>query len=101
MDKKHAIKIAKAFSNKVKDIIPVENIILFGSYSKGNYHKWSDIDIAIVVKNNKFDYFDIYKKLGNISLKIDSRIEPIIIDSTKDYSGFLETIKKEGIEVFS
>lgn len=99
MDKKYAVSIAKKFSKEIKDIISVENVYLFGSYARGNNHKWSDIDVAIIVKNSNFDYFDIYKKLGKITLKLDTRIEPVIINSKKDYSGFLETIKKEGIKV--
>ncbi|HAX49082.1 MAG TPA: nucleotidyltransferase domain-containing protein [Ignavibacteria bacterium] len=101
MDKKYALNIAKRFSAEIKNIISAENVILFGSYAKGNYHKWSDIDIAIIVKNSNFDYFDIYKKLGAITLKLDTRIEPIIMDRTKDYSGFIESIKKEGIVIRS
>ncbi|MBI5727380.1 MAG: nucleotidyltransferase domain-containing protein [Ignavibacteriales bacterium] len=97
MDKKHAINIAKKFSNEIKNIIKAENVILFGSYARGNFHNWSDIDIAIIVKNSNFDYFDVYKKLGNITLKLNTRIEPIIIDKSKDYSGFIDNIKKEGI----
>ena len=28
--------------------IPIKEAILFGSYAKGNYQEWSDIDIALV-----------------------------------------------------
>ncbi len=28
--------------------IPVKQAILFGSYAKGNYDEWSDIDLALV-----------------------------------------------------
>lgn len=101
MDKKYAIKIAKKFSMEAKDILPVEKILLFGSFAKGKNHKWSDIDIAIVVKNINFDYFEAYKKLGKVSLRLDTRIEPIILGKTKDLSGFLETIQKEGILIYS
>lgn len=101
MDKKYAINIAKKFSNEVKNILPVEKIFLFGSFASGRNHKWSDIDIAIVVKKIDFDYFDIYKKLGKVTMRLDTRIEPIILDKSKDYSGFLDTIKKEGIVVYS
>lgn len=101
MDKKYAINIAKKFSDEVKNILPVEKIFLFGSFASGRNHKWSDIDIAIVVKKIDFDYFDIYKKLGKVTMRLDTRIEPIILDKSKDYSGFLDTIKKEGIVVYS
>ena len=45
----------------------------------------------------------LYGKLGDAVIKLDTRIEPIIIDKdkSKDYSGFLETIYKEGIVVYS
>ena len=101
MDKKYAVNIAKKFSSEVKKLLPVDKIVLFGSFAKGTNHKWSDIDIAVVVKNTDFDFFDMYQKLGNISLKIDTRIETLIIDRTKDYSGFLKTINNEGIVIYS
>jgi uncharacterized protein len=50
-------------------------IILFGSYAKGNYHKDSDIDVAVILKdyNNKIE---TQVDLMRIRRKIDSRIEP-------------------------
>lgn len=101
MDKKYAINITKKFSDEIKKILPVEKIVLFGSFAKGNNHKWSDIDIAVVVKKFDFDYFEAYRKLGNVSIKLDTRIEPIIIDKSKDFSGFLKTIYNEGIIIYS
>ncbi len=101
MDKKYAINISKKFSNAVKNLFPVEKIILFGSYARGTNHKWSDIDLAVVVKKFDFDFFDAYRKLGNVTIKLDTRIEPIIIDKTKDFSGFLKSIYNEGIVIYS
>ncbi|MFA4831233.1 MAG: nucleotidyltransferase domain-containing protein [Patescibacteria group bacterium] len=31
-----------------KNKVPLEQVYLFGSWAKGNPHKWSDIDLAIV-----------------------------------------------------
>ena len=101
MDKKYAINIAKKFSKEVKGFFPIKKIVLFGSFAKGTNHKWSDIDIAVVVKNFDFDFFEAYQKLGKISIKLDTRIEPIIIEESKDFSGFLKTIYKEGIVIYS
>jgi uncharacterized protein len=101
MDKRYALNITKKFSNEIKDFFPIEKVILFGSFAKGTNHKWSDIDIAVIVKKFDFDFFEAYRKLGNATLKLDTRIEPIILEKGKDFSGFLDTIYKEGIVVYS
>ncbi len=52
-----------------------KKLILFGSYAKGNFHRDSDIDIAVV-----FDDFDnvlhMQWELMRLRRDIDSRIEP-------------------------
>jgi len=101
MDKKYAIRISKKFSKEIQNLFPVEKIVLFGSFARGTNHKWSDIDIAVVVNKYDFDFFETYRKLGTITLKLDTRLEPVIIDKSKDYSGFLKAIYKEGIIIYS
>lgn len=101
MDKKYAIDITKKFSEEIRKLFPIEKVVLFGSFVKGTNNKWSDIDIAVIVNKSNFDFFEAYRKLGNVSLKLDARIETIIIDKTKDFSGFLNMISKEGIVVFT
>ncbi len=41
-------RIKKYFNALSKNNIPIQEAVLFGSYAKGDYHKWSDIDIALV-----------------------------------------------------
>ena len=41
------LNIITDYINKLKQQIPVEKVVLFGSYAKGNYTKDSDIDLAI------------------------------------------------------
>lgn len=41
-------KILDQFIIETQKRIPVQKIILFGSYAKGNPKKWSDIDIAVI-----------------------------------------------------
>ncbi|MBI2415912.1 MAG: nucleotidyltransferase domain-containing protein [Candidatus Kerfeldbacteria bacterium] len=31
-----------------KNGLPVQSAFIFGSYAKGNYHKWSDVDVCII-----------------------------------------------------
>ena len=86
----------------IKKNIPVDLLVLFGSYAKGNFHEDSDLDIAVISpvfgKNRLFERIH----LMNISAKIDSKIEPHPI-STKDWKeGWKEIvheINKTGIPV--
>jgi predicted nucleotidyltransferase len=75
MDKRTAIAIAQKYATVVKSAFDCDKIILFGSYSKGNFDEHSDIDIAVV-----FDDYDnsIQRQVELLKLTrhVDSRIEP-------------------------
>ncbi|MBP9192541.1 MAG: nucleotidyltransferase domain-containing protein [Ignavibacteria bacterium] len=75
MDKSNVIDIAKEFAKVVKKKYEYKNIILFGSYAKGNSRNESDIDIAIVFKDYD-DSIDMQLELMRLRRKIDTRIEP-------------------------
>ncbi len=75
MDKTEAIKIAQRYASAVKSKFNYINIILFGSYAKGNFNEDSDIDIAIVFKDYS-NLMDMQLELMRLRRKIDSRIEP-------------------------
>jgi len=96
MDKKTSTALNR-FSKKVKEFLAVEEIILFGSYAKGEQKYGSDIDIAVVVSDFEGDFLELNAKLFSIVRNIDLRIEPIILDRKNDRSGFLESIEKYGI----
>lgn len=55
--------------------IPVQRAILFGSYACGNYHEWSDIDLAIVSEIFIGSRFDDKNKIRHIYLSISSDLE--------------------------
>jgi predicted nucleotidyltransferase len=81
--------------------IPIRKAILFGSYARGNYHEWSDIDIALVsdvfVGNRMTDR----KKIRKITLQIGSDIEPLPYN-TKDFNEenpLAKEIIETGIEI--
>jgi len=57
--------------------IPIKEAILFGSYAKGNYQKWSDIDIALVSDIFEGNRIDDKDKIRRITLSISSEIEVI------------------------
>ena len=75
MDKNDALNIARQFAALVKTNYDCEQIFLFGSYVKDNFHDESDIDIAVILKG--FDNpIDTQLELMRLRRKIDSRIEP-------------------------
>ena len=41
-------KITRYLDELRKNNIPVSKAYLFGSYARGTYNRWSDIDIALV-----------------------------------------------------
>lgn len=72
VDYKRLMKELKNISGKIKkDKSEVSKIILFGSFAKGNFTPYSDIDIAIIVKNSnknfiqrQDDFIDYFNSLG-------------------------------------
>lgn len=96
----NVIEIAERFAEKVKSYILVKMIVIYGSYLKGTADENSDIDIAVVVDNIEGDYLKISAELFNLVRGINKKIEPILLSTKKDKSGFLENILKHGKIVY-
>jgi len=101
MDQKRAVEIIKKYIRHLrKNKYDVGKAYLFGSYAKGNFNEYSDIDIVLVIKNRP-DSFDLQVELLNLTWDIDTRIEPHLLDE-EDLNTFhplADEIKKYGIEV--
>ena len=57
--------------------IPIKKTILFGSYARGNYQEWSDIDIALVSDIFEGNRIDDKNKIRKITLSVSSESEVI------------------------
>jgi predicted nucleotidyltransferase len=79
--------------------ISVTAAYLFGSYAKGNPHKWSDVDIAIISPDFSSSRFENSLRLMKIASEIDLSIEPVAYnpESFVDEDPLVWEIKKEGI----
>ncbi len=99
MDKNEVINKVKRYKVLLKDYFNFETVYLFGSYARDTYDENSDIDVAIVVSDITDDFFSVNPLLWKLRRQIDDRIEPILIDRNNDRSGFLEEIKRNGIEI--
>jgi uncharacterized protein len=100
MDKAEAIDKVKDYAEQVIKHFDVKNVVLYGSFARNNARKYSDIDVAVVVKNIDRDFFDYAPLLWKLTRNIDVRIEPILIEEDNDVSGFLDEIYKYGIIVY-
>ena len=56
--------------------LPVEKVILFGSYSRNEQKEFSDIDIAVVMKEYYKDRFDTRLELMKYAREFEDVIEP-------------------------
>ena len=60
----------------IKKGIPVDQMILFGSYAKGQPKPWSDLDVCVVSKSFGKDSYDEMVRLMIIASDIEPRLEP-------------------------
>jgi len=76
--REEAIRTARVFAEEVRGCFGRVSVVLVGSYARGDFNEWSDIDILIVVKG----------VLGNPLERIDylldrcpppTGVEPIIL----------------------
>lgn len=82
--------------------IPVERIILFGSYAKGTAHTWSDLDLCVVSPQFGKHPFDEGVKLMTIRTNDLLDIEPHPFspeDLADKYDPLASEIRKYGIRV--
>lgn len=64
------------------DGIPIEKIILFGSYAKGTAKPWSDLDLCVVSPIFGKDSHDEMVRLMKLTSTVDDMIEPHPYNST-------------------
>ena len=94
MDKDQVLEIATRYFELVSKELKPRKVLLFGSYARGNWHEFSDIDIAIVVDSIDGDFLDMASMLYRLRRDIDDRIKPVLIEESTYSSGFLEEITK-------
>lgn len=81
--------------------IPIRQAILFGSYAQGNYHEWSDIDIALISDIFEGDRIKDRNKIRKITLSVSYDIE-VLPYSPKDFTNedpFVKEIIDSGIKI--
>ena len=89
--------IAKAESDKIN----ISEAILFGSYAKGDYNEFSDIDLALVSENFEGLRFNDNMRLMKSVLSVSSEIEthPFTPSDFTSDNPFVKEILRTGIRI--
>lgn len=97
MDQREVLRIAKEYASSVRMVLPGSGVYLYGSYARGNAGRDSDIDIAVIVDELPEDYLGTLALLWRLTRGDYIDIEPVLLKSSDDKSGFLSTVLKTGI----
>ncbi len=94
----------RRFGDKARLVYPVEKMLLYGSYAKGDQRPDSDIDVAVVVDlQDHLARIDITSQLMHLAGQVDPAIEPkcVFIDEYKscDRASILFEILRTAIEI--
>ena len=100
MDKARALIVARQYADAVVKEMSPSKVILFGSYAKGNANETSDIDIAVIFDGFQGDWFQTCVKLSYLTWDINTAIEPVLLDSQDDKTGFIEEVIQSGELVY-
>jgi predicted nucleotidyltransferase len=100
LDKGTVIKTVERYADIVTRELSPAAVVLYGSYAKGNAHEDSDIDVAVIFDGFKGDWLKASSYLWRLRRGISYDIEPILLDSTQDKSGFVANIFKTGQVIY-
>ena len=100
MDKKEIDKKLKKYVSLIREEYSPKKIVLYGSYARGNYTEYSDIDVAVIVEEIKGDFLELITRLYKLRRNIDTKIEPVLLEENNDRSGFLESIMEYGKVIY-
>jgi predicted nucleotidyltransferase len=100
LDKESVINVVERYAQAINKEFSPSAVVLFGSYINGTPHDDSDIDVGIVFNGFTGDWRQTATRLQRLRRDISFDIEPHLLDSTNDKSGFVRYILKTGQIIF-
>lgn len=77
---------------------PFQKAILFGSYAKGNPHKYSDIDLAVWSSKFTEPYFSIIEKVAPLRRTFKNiELHPFALEDNSENNPFIKEIENTGL----
>jgi predicted nucleotidyltransferase len=101
LDQGTVIDAVQQYADAVTKEFSPTAIVLYGSYVKGHPTKDSDIDVAVIFNGFSGDWLEASARLWHLTRNVSTYIEPILLDSTEDRSGFIRNIYKTGQVIYS
>jgi len=96
LDQTTVVDTVRQYADIVVQEFSPNAIILYGSHAKGNPNEDSDIDVAVIFNGFSGDWLGVSARLWNLTRKVSTYIEPVLLDSSEDKSGFVRNIYKTG-----
>jgi predicted nucleotidyltransferase len=100
MDQGRVIDCVRTFADKTREALEVQQVILFGSHVKGTAREDSDIDVAVITDAPVADWLTTAATLFRIAGDINLDLEPHLLDSASDRSGFLAHLRRTGQVIY-
>lgn len=87
----------------LKKGVPVEKVILFGSYAKSKQNISSDIDLAVILKHYHNDRFETRLELLKVARDFDEIIEPhpFLVSDFNEPDPFAFEIMRTGEQIYT
>ena len=96
MDKTAVLDTVKRYADAVKKEFSPVAVVLFGSYVKGAANEESDIDVGVIFDGYTGDWLEASSQLWNLAYDISWDLEPHLLDTQRDKSGFVKHVFKTG-----
>jgi predicted nucleotidyltransferase len=94
--------VHKYYQTLIRAHVPIEQIILFGSYAKKKAKPWSDVDVCVVSKTFGKNPLEELLMLARLTTDIDTMIEPVPYhpdDLADKYDPLAKEIREHGIRI--
>jgi len=96
------LSVTTDYVNKLRKQIPVEKVVLFGSYAKGTYEVDSDVDLAVFSS-----FFESMSRVDGLTFllmqaleyKLDIQAQPYTMSDYVKQTGLVDEILRTGIEI--
>jgi predicted nucleotidyltransferase len=100
LDKRTVVDTVERYADLITKELSPSSIVLYGSHANGNAREESDIDVAVIFNGFSGDWHKTSARLWGLTREVSFDIEPVLLDTTEDKSGFVKHILKTGLVIY-